>query len=97
MIKILKKRTAVPKKHEMIVAYEEGLKKDLVSKANRLIKLIDDWIIQVASLKGEIFYLKMQGDFHRYISEAITESSDSLGDLKSGDENQNEKVLNEQL
>ena len=59
MIKILKNNTTASKKHEMMSAYEEGLRKDLIQKAERLINLIEDKVLAVTSIQGHIFYLKM--------------------------------------
>ena len=74
MIKILKNRTTVEKKHEMMEAYEEGLRKDLIQRASRLIKLIEDLILPVTSIQNYIYYTKMQADLWRYRAEASNSS-----------------------
>lgn len=50
MIKILKNRTTVEKNYEMMEAYEDGLRKDLIKKAKRLIKIIKYKILPFTSL-----------------------------------------------
>lgn len=56
----------------MLNDYKDGLKKDLVTKAQRLIKIIDDYCLPSAALHGAIYFLKIQADFYRYMADAST-------------------------
>lgn len=85
-IKVLKNRQNVDSKQELLNMYKEGLKNDLIEKADRCIRIIEDYCLNVAALKGYIFFLKMQGDFYRYKADAISSGDEKTEALEAADE-----------
>ena len=61
--------------------YREKVEKELRDICNDVLSLLDKFLIAKASnAESKVFYLKMKGDYYRYLSEV------ALGDAKAGKE-----------
>ena len=59
--------------------YREKVEKELRDICNDVLSLLDKFLIAKASnAESKVFYLKMKGDYYRYLSEV------ALGDAKAG-------------
>ncbi len=62
--------------------YQQKIKGELNRYCNEIIELVDNQLIQKASTsEAQVFYLKMKGDYYRYVSE-FTEGEENK---KAGD------------
>merc|ERR1712107_12571 len=58
------------KKQQMAKEYREKVEQELRDICNDVLKLLDDFLIAKASnAESKVFYLKMKGDYFRYLSE----------------------------
>lgn len=56
-----------------IKAYREVVEKELQDICSSILQLLDDHLIPTASTgESKVFYLKMKGDYHRYLAEFKT-------------------------
>jgi 14-3-3 protein epsilon len=56
-----------------IKAYREVVEKELQDICGSILQLLDDHLIPTASTgESKVFYLKMKGDYHRYLAEFKT-------------------------
>jgi len=63
--------------HDVVKEYKEKVEKELKGICNEVISLVDEILIAKASTAdSKVFYLKMKGDYFRYLSEV------SVGDVK---------------
>jgi len=59
------------KNASMLRQYKAKLIGQVLEECEKLVKILDDkLIIQADSKEGRIFYLKMRGDYYRYMAEA---------------------------
>merc|ERR1719357_872339 len=66
------------KKQQMARDYREKIEKELQEICNDVLTLLDKFLITNASQpESQVFYLKMKGDYYRYLSEV------ALGDAKT--------------
>jgi len=66
------------KKQQMAKEYRETVEKELRDICNDVLSLLDKFLIAKASNpESQVFYLKMKGDYYRYLSEV------ALGDAKT--------------
>jgi len=66
------------KKQQMAKEYREIVEKELRDICNDVLSLLDKFLIAKASNpESQVFYLKMKGDYYRYLSEV------ALGDAKT--------------
>jgi hypothetical protein len=50
--------------------YKKKIEEELNTFCNDILKLIDEYLLpKAADSESKIFYLKMKGDYYRYISE----------------------------
>mmetsp|Transcript_28216 Transcript_28216/g.50937 ORF Transcript_28216/g.50937 Transcript_28216/m.50937 type:complete len:243 (+) Transcript_28216:70-798(+) len=50
--------------------YMKKVEKELIDLCNKLINLVEEKLLTMSSAKdASVFYLKMQGDYHRYLAE----------------------------
>ncbi|XP_034033427.1 14-3-3 protein gamma-1 [Thalassophryne amazonica] len=64
------------KKIEMVKAYREKIEKELESVCNDVLNLLDVYLIKNSNgdqHESRVFYLKMKGDYYRYLAEVATE------------------------
>ncbi|XP_023154423.1 14-3-3 protein beta/alpha-1-like [Amphiprion ocellaris] len=67
------------KKQQMAREYREKIECELQEICNDVLKLLDEYLIANASApESKVFYLKMKGDYFRYLSEVAS------GDCKKG-------------
>ncbi|KPP61608.1 14-3-3 protein eta-like [Scleropages formosus] len=63
------------KKLEMVRAYREKIEKELESVCHDVLNLLDKYLIKNctdAQFESKVFYLKMKGDYYRYLAEVAT-------------------------
>merc|ERR1712055_279298 len=66
------------RKQQMAKEYREKVEKELRDICNDVLKLLGDYLIAKASnAESKVFYLKMKGDYYRYLAEA------AIGDAKT--------------
>ncbi|KAJ8338785.1 hypothetical protein SKAU_G00355710 [Synaphobranchus kaupii] len=76
------------KKLEMVRAYREKIEKELESVCRDVLSLLDGFLVKNcgdAQFESKVFYLKMKGDYYRYLAEvaagekraAVVESSEA--------------------
>ncbi|KAJ8257982.1 hypothetical protein GJAV_G00191830 [Gymnothorax javanicus] len=64
------------KKQQMAKEYRENVEKELQNICNDVLRLLEDYLIPKASPpESKVFYLKMKGDYYRYLAEVKTEES----------------------
>ena len=75
------------KKQQMAKEYREKVENELRDICNDVLRLLDDFLIPKASnAESKVFYLKMKGDYFRYLSE-VASGDDRKGKyLSSGTE-----------
>eukprot|EP00745_Piridium_sociabile_P037781 TRINITY_DN68896_c1_g1_i1.p1 TRINITY_DN68896_c1_g1~~TRINITY_DN68896_c1_g1_i1.p1 ORF type:complete len:254 (-),score=31.04 TRINITY_DN68896_c1_g1_i1:98-859(-) len=57
-------------------AYRAEVEKELNSICNTVLQLIDEFLIPTSSTgESKVFYFKMKGDYHRYVSEYSTDQA----------------------
>ncbi|XP_055508305.1 14-3-3 protein beta/alpha-like isoform X1 [Leucoraja erinacea] len=62
-------------KLQMVKSYREKIEKELQDICNDVLGLLDDYLIKNASTsESKVFYLKMKGDYYRYLSEVADEA-----------------------
>ncbi|KAK5602676.1 hypothetical protein CRENBAI_004805 [Crenichthys baileyi] len=66
------------KKQQMVKEYREKVEKELEDICNNVLKLLDNYLISNSkNAESKVFYLKMKGDYYRYLAEVAS------GDNKS--------------
>jgi len=66
------------RKQQMAKEYREKVEKELRDICNDVLKLLGDYLIAKASnAESKVFYLKMKGDYYRYLAEV------AIGDAKT--------------
>ena len=59
--------------------YREQVESELSDVCNDVLNLLDKYLIpKASSAESKVFYLKMKGDYYRYLSEV------AVGDSKAG-------------
>jgi len=67
---IEQKTDADDKKHSMCTEYREKVEKELRDICNDVLNLLDDHLIAKSTQhESKVFYLKMKGDYYRYLAE----------------------------
>uniref|UniRef100_A0A4W3HG10 Tyrosine 3-monooxygenase/tryptophan 5-monooxygenase activation protein eta n=1 Tax=Callorhinchus milii TaxID=7868 RepID=A0A4W3HG10_CALMI len=69
------------KRLEMVRAYREKIEKELEAVCNDVLSLLDKYLIKNCNdsqYESKVFYLKMKGDYYRYLAEVAT------GEKKAG-------------
>ncbi|KAG7470091.1 14-3-3 protein beta/alpha-A-like [Megalops cyprinoides] len=68
------------KKQQMAKEYREKIEKELKEICNDVLGLLDNFLIPKASpAESKVFYLKMKGDYYRYLAEvAVGEEKDTI-------------------
>ncbi|XP_043533987.1 tyrosine 3-monooxygenase/tryptophan 5-monooxygenase activation protein, theta polypeptide a [Chiloscyllium plagiosum] len=65
-------------RNNLIKSYRHTIEEELTKICNEVLKLLDDDLIPKSSnSEGKVFYLKMKGDYYRYLSEV------ALGDHRN--------------
>ncbi|KAK7925664.1 hypothetical protein WMY93_007974 [Mugilogobius chulae] len=68
------------KKIEMVRAYREKIEKELEAVCQDVLNLLDDFLIKNCNEtqhESKVFYLKMKGDYYRYLAEQGTYAAHS--------------------
>merc|ERR1711923_41055 len=74
------------RKQQMAKEYREKVEKELREICNDVLGLLDQFLIPKASnAESKVFYLKMKGDYFRYLAEV------AIGDSRSGDVENSQK------
>ncbi|OQR73762.1 14-3-3 protein zeta-like [Tropilaelaps mercedesae] len=61
------------KKQVMAKEYREKVEKELTDICNDVLSLLDQFLIpKAANIESKVFYLKMKGDYYRYLAEVAT-------------------------
>ncbi|XP_026140821.1 14-3-3 protein zeta-like [Carassius auratus] len=68
------------KKQQMVKEYREKIEKELKEICNDVLVLLDKYLIPKATpAESKVFYLKMKGDYYRYLAEvAVGEEKSSI-------------------
>ena len=67
------------KKQQMAKEYREKVEKELREICNDVLSLLDKFlIVKATAAESQVFYLKMKGDYFRYLAEVAT------GDARNG-------------
>jgi hypothetical protein len=79
---------------ELAATYRQEIEKELEERCNEVLSLIDDFLLPSAESapqpdEGKVFYLKMKGDYYRYLVEIST------GDKRDALANQSKDAYNE--
>ncbi|XP_076024604.1 14-3-3 protein gamma-1 [Genypterus blacodes] len=80
------------KKIIMVKAYREKIEKELDDVCKDVLKLLDEYLIKncdETQFESKVFYLKMKGDYYRYLAEVAT------GDMRSDVVESSEKSYKE--
>ena len=87
---IEQKKDGLEKK--MAREYREKIEKELIDLCNDVLDLLDKYLIPKASnVESQVFYLKMKGDYNRYLAEIV------VGDSKTSAVDDSEKAYQEAL
>lgn len=63
------------KKLELVRAYRETIEKELETVCQDVLSLLDQYLVKSCGedqLESKVFYLKMKGDYYRYLAEVAT-------------------------
>ncbi|KAM7403123.1 hypothetical protein PAMA_003847 [Pampus argenteus] len=61
------------KKQQMVKEYREKVEKELQDICNNVLKLLDNYLIgNSTNFESKVFYLKMKGDYYRYLAEVAS-------------------------
>lgn len=80
------------KKLELVKAYRETIEKELETVCQDVLNLLDQFLIKSCGedqLESKVFYLKMKGDYYRYLAEVAT------GEKRAGVVESSEKSYSE--
>ena len=70
----VKEKTNGSKFLYLVTDLKSVLEKELNDLCNRMIKLIDEYLLKNATeTEPKVFYLKMKGDYYRYLAEILTD------------------------
>ncbi|KAK1800915.1 hypothetical protein P4O66_005564 [Electrophorus voltai] len=78
VVSSIEQKTAVngsEKKLELVQAYRETIEKELEAVCQDVLGLLDRYLIKNcddSQLESKVFYLKMKGDYYRYLAEVAT-------------------------
>ncbi|XP_078479125.1 14-3-3 protein beta/alpha-1-like [Lampetra planeri] len=62
------------KKQQLVKEYREKVEKELQEICNNVLKLLDNHLIKNSTqAESKVFYLKMKGDYYRYLAEVASE------------------------
>jgi len=74
------------KKHSMCSSFREVVEKELRDICNDVLKLLDDYLISSSTQsESKVFYLKMKGDYFRYLAE-VASGDDRKGIMENAQE-----------
>jgi len=77
------KTEASEKKQLMAKEYRETVEKELTEICNDVLNLLDNHLIPKAtSPESKVFYLKMKGDYYRYLAEVAAAKAEPVGKSK---------------
>ena len=89
----VKERTNNSKFLKLVEDLKATIEKELFDLCDRVLKLIDDYLLKRASSdESKVFYLKMKGDYYRYLAEFSTGeinnevANNSMNSYKQADE-----------
>ena len=89
----VKERTNNSKFLKLVEDLKATIEKELFDLCDRVLKLIDDYLLKRASSdESKVFYLKMKGDYYRYLAEFTTGeknievANNSMNSYKQADE-----------
>jgi len=70
VISSIEVKTENERKRAMSVEYREKVEKELQEISNDVLNLLDKFLVpKASSAESKVFYLKMQGDYYRYLAE----------------------------
>ncbi|KAK0131795.1 14-3-3 protein gamma [Merluccius polli] len=75
------------KKLELVRAYRETIEKELDARCQEVLALLDEYLIKScgeAQLESKVFYLKMKGDYYRYLAEVATSEKKAAVESSEG-------------
>ncbi|XP_041648818.1 14-3-3 protein zeta-like [Cheilinus undulatus] len=74
VVSSIEQKTDCGKKQRMAKEYREQIEKELKEICEEVLKILDDHLIPKASTpESKVFYLKMKGDYYRYLAEVAGE------------------------
>jgi hypothetical protein len=74
---------------EQIIEYKEEIEKELQDRCNEVLKLIEDTLLKNVDqsendddrIEAKVFYMKMKGDYYRYLVEVKGDKNDGREDM----------------
>lgn len=85
---------ASEEKKQLTVEYRETIEKELNDICQEVLKLLDEYLIKEASdTESKVFYLKMKGDYCRYLAEVA--SKDAKADVVSKSKDAYQEAMDE--
>lgn len=82
VISSIEQKSSDTDKQRLAVEYREKIEKELNDICKDVLDLLNDYLIKSAEeAESKVFYLKMKGDYHRYLAEVATGSKrdDAVG------------------
>lgn len=79
------KADASDRRHSLAKEYREKIEKELRDVCQEVLSLLDKYLIAKSSTaEGKVFYLKMKGDYFRYLAEVATDTrKEIVGDSQN--------------
>jgi len=75
---------ADPSKQPIAEEYRKKIEKELKDICGEVLELLDKYLVPHASTaESKVFYLKMKGDYYRYLAEVAAEERDSIVEKSS--------------
>ena len=73
VISSIEQKSGEESKKDLAKAYREKIEEELRKICNEVLELLDKYLIaKAASTDSKVFYLKMKGDYYRYLAEVET-------------------------
>ena len=83
MVSAIEKKEKYAQFREVTAEYKQSIVQELDKICKEILKHIDDDLVPNSqSSQTKVFYLKMKGDYYRYLSEVSTD--DSLKEVSEG-------------
>lgn len=83
------------KKHGMIVEYRKKVEQELRDICNNVLELLDKFLVPKSNnSESKVFYLKMKGDYFRYLAEvAVSGNADDKKEISLASQNAYKEAL----
>ena len=93
IINSLEEKAKDENKRRLAQNYRQDVEKELEEKCQEVLNLIDDNLLKLAEKpESEVFYLKMKGDYYRYLVEIKSDDSGKITNSREAYEKAKEKA-----